>query len=454
MGQCASSASEQYSPVGTEATVLQRSSSRLILSSADAAATVRCRPDNLLDGSTRPPNSCQSDQGNSPQTHNLVTRPSHQEAKALLRLGGSGVHVRCHGTTWTVEEVTPAVRAVAGAASLHQYARLLQAILDWDSAAYQIFNTMANEVTTHCSQKIPAPRPTMLLIHLTSKVLHTLNDGLAPANHVPMLHALSMHALPAQIDEYGTASCISVQHHPINISPECSMGLSHQPFPALSPSRDSAQAQDLTGLLSTRYCRTLAALDAVPSLFSICDMAGQILSQNQHALLYTGSAAIRAAASQAGATVPGEMSTTVKVSSSYWQDLLQLQPELLDEMLGAIVDGKPWTHVVKVPVSLVPSPLPGSLGASSLLDVKAAASPLNLLRVASMPPGAVSWAPQTTKPSEGPSAASAPAAPEFLEAQPVVPHKRRGIARRGSSRCVALPCPTMSVHVCTSIVHA
>ncbi|KAJ9527122.1 hypothetical protein QJQ45_025170, partial [Haematococcus lacustris] len=441
MGQCASSASDQYSAVGTEAAVLQRSSSRLILSSADAAATVRCRPDNLLDGSTRPPNSCQSDQGNSPQTHNLVTRPSHQEAKALLRLGGSGVHVRCHGTTWTVEEVTPAVRAVAGAASLPQYARylitwldspyftmscscltLLQAILDWDSAAYQIFNSMANEV------------------------LHTLNDGLAPANHVPMLHALSMHALPAQIDEYGTASCISVQHHPINISPECSMGLSHQPFPAQSPSRDSAQAQDLTGLLSTRYCRTLAALDAVPSLFSICDMAGQvweveaghdILSQNQHALLYTGSAAIRAAASQAGATVPGEISTTVKVSSSYWQDLLQLQPELLDEMLGAIVDGKPWTHVVKVPVSLVPSPLPGSLGASSLLDVKAAASPLNLLRVASMPPGAVSWAPQTTKPLEGPSAASAPAAPEFLEAQPVVPHKRRGIARRGSSSWLA-----------------
>ncbi|GFH23033.1 hypothetical protein HaLaN_20581 [Haematococcus lacustris] len=107
---------------------------------------------------------------------------------------------------------------------------LLQAILDWDSAANQLFNTMANEVTAHCSQNIPALRPTMLLVNLPSKqlaiqaiacsvihivgspdlettVLHTLDDGLAPANHVPMLHALSMHALPAQID--GGAPCIS-----------------------------------------------------------------------------------------------------------------------------------------------------------------------------------------------------------------------------------------------------
>ncbi|GFH28891.1 hypothetical protein HaLaN_27455, partial [Haematococcus lacustris] len=89
-----------------------------------------------------------------------------------------------------------------------------------------------------------------------------------------------------------------------------------------------------TGLLvaglSGRLLRLVSTLDALPSLVTLCTVEGQILYQNSSSLYYTGSPAARAAAAKLRHR-PG----SVKISSDFLADLLQLQPELVDEVLEA-----------------------------------------------------------------------------------------------------------------------
>ncbi|KAL6760553.1 hypothetical protein V8C86DRAFT_1826276 [Haematococcus lacustris] len=300
---------------------------------------------------------------------------------------GSTASVCCDTHRLHIAEINGRTRW-NGAAARHpkHVANLLQALLEWDPAfAAQLENRAAllppqvipqestaagaGPVATGASGPVVTRRQgsgllrrpslgtaaaeqagRLLLVQLPPDAAAAL-----PALASP-LHALSLSMTSWQPPEPGAAPvpAILVQHTSVS-----ALGMAaHRSGSTVQDSADSVQqeasskahkAQPPGALavgLSARLLRLVSTLDALPSLVTLCTVEGQILYQNASSLQYTGSPAARAAAASAQASSPGK----VKTSSSFLADLLQLQPEVLEELLETVVVGADvWSQVVRVP---------------------------------------------------------------------------------------------------------
>ncbi|KAJ9520664.1 hypothetical protein QJQ45_007460 [Haematococcus lacustris] len=107
-----------------------------------------------------------------------------------------------------------------------------------------------------------------------------------------------------------------------------------------------------------RLQRMLSALDAVPSLVTICTLDGKVLYQNSASLAVMGSSHESTwQAHSMEASIHDSNYQLAPTSSSasemlecggFWAQLLQLQPELMEEMANSITAGRVWSKVVRI----------------------------------------------------------------------------------------------------------
>ncbi|KAL6753079.1 hypothetical protein V8C86DRAFT_522343 [Haematococcus lacustris] len=125
---------------------------------------------------------------------------------------------------------------------------------------------------------------------------------------------------------------------------------------AAVPGMKSSQS-DATNCL--RLQRMLSALDAAPSLVTICTLDGKVLYQNSASMAVMGcSHEPKMQAYPMEASIHDSNYQLAPTSSSasemlecdgFWSQLLQLQPELMEEMVNSITAGRVWSKVVRIP---------------------------------------------------------------------------------------------------------
>ncbi|KAJ9517225.1 hypothetical protein QJQ45_009162 [Haematococcus lacustris] len=248
-------------------------------------------------------------------------------------------------------------------------ARLLQSLLEWDAVfaaqlakcASQLGDgAQATKPGAECQRNGPMLRSalsTTATVQAGGVMLVQLPPDAAAAFSAwaSCLHAVSLAMTSWQPPEEGAAPvpAILLQHAPVSALGAAAAGAGQQVQDSVRSVQEAAGYQGAPALptgplvagLSGRLLRLVSTLDALPSLVTLCTVEGQILYQNSSSLYYTGSPAARAAAAKSKHR-PG----SVKSSNSFLADLLQLQPELVEEVLETVVVGSDvWSQVVRVP---------------------------------------------------------------------------------------------------------
>ncbi|KAJ9517207.1 hypothetical protein QJQ45_009037 [Haematococcus lacustris] len=271
-----------------------------------------------------------------------------------------------------------------------QFARLMEALMEWNPAVAPLLDKCASQLGTATKAARPCSRKgseeqqraslgTAAAVHVGEVMLVHLPPHAAAAfpAWANCLYALSLHMTSWQppAEDAASVPAILLQLTPLATLGAAGAGAGAGAGQQVLDSVRSVQEAvaclgppalptgPLVAGLSGRLLRLVSTLDALPSLVTLCTVEGQILYQNSSSLFYTGSPAARTAAAESRHR-PG----SVKSSGSFLADLLQLQPELVEEVLETVVVGSDvWSQVVRVPELLaveVPSNPRGARRAS------------------------------------------------------------------------------------------
>ncbi|GFH25272.1 guanylate cyclase domain-containing protein, partial [Haematococcus lacustris] len=270
-----------------------------------------------------------------------------------------------------------------------QFVRLVEALMEWNPAVAPQLDKCASQLGTATKAGRPCSRKgseeqqraslgTAASVHVGEVMLVHLPPHAAAAfpAWANCLYALSLHMTSWQppAEDAASVPAILLQLTPLSTLGAAGAGAGQQVLDSVRSVQEAVACLGPPALptgplvagLSGRLLRLVSTLDALPSLVTLCTVEGQILYQNSSSLHYTGSPAARAAAAKSQHR-PG----SVKSSGSFLADLLQLQPELVEEVLETVVVGSDvWSQVVRVPELLaveVPSNTSGARRASVCL---------------------------------------------------------------------------------------